>query len=170
MLKSIVTGLTAAVSIALLASPASGQDPTTDTKQFQVSIHVQRSCVLTVNDLSFGIVTSLTEAHAATATGKVTCTVVSPGQVTFDAGTGGGNLQTRRMKRTGSQETIEYNVYRNAAHTEILGDGTNGTVPIPIQPGDGELEVEFTVYGQTAANQTAVPGDFSSTITATFHF
>jgi spore coat protein U-like protein len=66
-------------------------------------------------------------------------------------------------------DTIDYNLYRDAAHTEILGDGSVGTFTIDSTSTGGADA--FNVYGLTAAGQNPKPvGDYTSTITATVSF
>jgi spore coat protein U-like protein len=149
----------------LSADSAAAQTATTT---FEVSIVIENSCTVAVNNLSFGSVTDLTPAIAATTTGSVTCTATAPVAVSFDAGDGGSStLATRQMASGGN--TINYNLYRNGAHTEILGDGTSGTFTIGLTSTGGADA--FTVYGQTVAAQSAKPvATYTTTITATVTF
>lgn len=159
-----------ALLIALLASMSlsvSAQQTATDT--FVVSITVENSCTVQVDDLNFGVVSDLTPTTSGLTNAIVDCTGIGPFTVSFDIGTGGGTLTTRQMAGPGGA-TIGYNIYRNAAHTEILGDGTSaGTFTISgTSTGNADT---FPVYGLTAANQNPKPiGDYTSTITATVTF
>jgi spore coat protein U-like protein len=65
--------------------------------------------------------------------------------------------------------TINYNLYRDVAHTQVLGNGTGSTFTIPLTSTGGADG--FSVYGLTAAAQGAKPAaTYSSTITATVTF
>jgi spore coat protein U-like protein len=148
----------------LLASPASAQTATTT---FLVSITVQNSCTVAVNALTFTTATDLTPAIDGATTGTVTCTGIAPVSISFDAGTGGGTLPgPRQMASTAPVATIDYNLYRDAAHTEVLGDGSPGTVTIDLTSTGGADA--FDVFGQTVAGQNPKPpSTYTSTITAT---
>ncbi|MFA7542212.1 MAG: spore coat U domain-containing protein [Lysobacterales bacterium] len=154
------------VSASLLGLLASGSLlAATATDTFEVSINVENSCTIAVNDLPFGTVDTLATSHDASTTGTVTCTGIAPVEIAFDAGTGGTSTLATRLMEQGAN-TIAYNLYRDAGHTEILGDGTGGTVTIDINS-SGSSDA-FTVYGLTAPSQNPKPvGSYASTVTAT---
>ncbi|MBB3060524.1 spore coat protein U-like protein [Microbulbifer rhizosphaerae] len=94
--------------------------------------------------------------------------------MSFDAGTGGTSTFATRQMDNGTN-TIDYNLYRDAAHTEILGDGdgdgdgSGGTFTITFTSTGGNDE--FDVFGRTDPGQNPKPtGTYSSTITATVTF
>jgi spore coat protein U-like protein len=165
MYKYAITSLALCVAVASSASPGLAQ---TDTDQFVVSITVDQDCFVSVDNLFFGAVTDLTPEISGATTGTVTCTAIAPVSVSFDPGTGGAStFATRQMESNG--ETVDYNLYADAAHTEILGDGTGGTVTIDFTSmGDHD---PFDIFGLTEANQGPKPrGTYTSIITATLTF
>lgn len=140
----------------------------TDDTTFVVSITVENDCLIAVNDLNFGTVNDLTPSISGATTGTVTCTGVAPVSVSFDAGTGGTSTFATRQMDDGT-DTIDYNLYRDPAHTEILGDGTGGTFTIDFSSTGGADP--FDVYGLTDPGQNPKPaGTYTSTITATVTF
>ncbi len=148
---------------ALLASAPLLAATATDT--FEVSIRLQNSCTIAVNDLEFGTVDTLATAHTASTTGTVTCTGIAPVSIAFDAGTGGTSTLANRQMEQGA-DTIDYNLYRDASHTEILGDGNAATLTIDINSTGGSDG--FTIHGMTAPSQNPKPvGYYASTVTAT---
>ena len=140
----------------------------TASDTFDVFIRVENDCTIVVDDLNFGTVNDLTPAIDGATTGTVTCTGVAPVSISFNPGTGGtSTYATRQMEL--ATNTIDYNLYRDAARTEILGDGTVGTVTIDFNS-TGGADV-FDIYGRTNAGQNPKPaGLYSSTITATVEF
>jgi spore coat protein U-like protein len=160
----VSTGAVVLVSL-VFAATATAQTASTT---FDVSITIENSCTVAVDDLSFGSVTDLTAAVPASTTGTVTCTATAPVAVSFDAGTGGTSTFAIRQMASGAN-TIDFNLYRDAPRTEILGDATGGTVTIGLTSTGGADG--FTVYGQTVAAQSAKPpSTYTSIITATVTF
>lgn len=148
----------------LFAGIASAQ---TATDQFVVSITVENDCTVQVDDLNFGTVVDLTPEIDADTTGTVSCTGIAPVSVSLDAGTGGAStFATRQME---GPDTIDYNLYRDPARTEILGDGSAGTFTIDFTSTGGADP--FEIYGRTESGQNPKPeGTYDSTITATVTF
>ncbi|MCX2780708.1 Csu type fimbrial protein [Microbulbifer thermotolerans] len=156
-----------ALSLSALLLSAAAFSATEDTT-FLVSITVENSCTISVNDLNFGTVNDLTPSISASTTGTVTCTGLAPVSVSFDAGTGGASTFATRQMDDGVN-TIDYNLYRDAANTEILGDGSGGTFTIDFTSTGGADA--FDVYGLTDPGQNPKPaGTYNSTITATATF
>jgi spore coat protein U-like protein len=155
-----------ALSLAFFSTPLLSQ--TADTT-FVVSITVENDCTISVNDLNFGTVNDLTPSISGATTGSVTCTGVAPVSISFDPGTGGASTFATRQMDDGGVNTIDYNLYRDVANTEILGDGTGGTFTIDFVSSGGADP--FDVYGLTdAAQNPKPPGVYDSTITATVTF
>lgn len=145
--------------------PASSQ---TATDAFEVRITLGNECTIAVDDMDFGLVTDLSTAHDTQVGGSVTCTGIAPISVEFDPGTGGSSTFTTRQLGLG-QETINYNLYRDAARTEILGDGTGGTFTIGFTSSAGADP--FTIYARTAGGQGPKPsGTYASDLVATVTF
>jgi len=165
MRKWSVSVAGAAAGLALLAGPAFGQ---TATDAFVVSITVQNACTIDVTDLGFGTTSDLSSSIPASTSGTVTCSGVNPVSISFDAGSGGSSSFATRQMELGA-DAIDYNLYRDAAHTEILGDGAGGTFTIDFTSSGGADP--FSVFGLTQAGQNPKPvGTYTSTIVATVTF
>lgn len=81
---------------------------------------------------------------------------------------GGGSYAQRTM--TKGADRLEYNLYTDAAHMMVWGDGTSGTV---VQSLTGFITLgatNYTVYGLMAAGQYPVAGTYDDTITVTVNF
>ena len=135
----------------------------TDDDQFTVSITIDNVCTVSVADMNFNTQTDITSSVTATANGNVDCTGAGPWAVDFSTG-GSGGFASRRMAN--GSNNIQYNLYRNSGHTDVLGDGTTGGTVVLNGTGDNG----FTIYGQTVANQTPPTGTYTDTITATVTF
>jgi spore coat protein U-like protein len=150
------TALAAALlAVAPLASAA------TDTDTMTVSITIENSCTVDAGDMTFGTQTSLATALTTTATVSVDCTNQGPITVAFD-----GDPSARQMDGP-SGATINYELHRDAARTEVLGSAAGQTLS---GTSTGGVQ-NFTVYGRVPAGQGAKPvGAYTDTVTATLTF
>lgn len=65
---------------------------------------------------------------------------------------------------------LEYNVYLDAAHSSVWGDGTGGTSQLgPVQPANG-ASTPVDVYGRIEPGQNARPGTYADTLVVTLVF
>lgn len=151
-----------ALAAALLAA-APLASAATDTDTMTVSITIENSCTVDAGDMAFGNQTSLSAAVTATATVSVDCTNQGAIDVAFS-----GDPDARQMTGPGAA-TINYELHRDAARTQVLGDGSSGSVTIN-GTSTGGVE-NYTVYGRVPAGQGAKPvGAYSDTVTATLTF
>jgi spore coat protein U-like protein len=90
-------------------------------------------------------------------------------RVKIDSGQNGSGFQPRQLLINSSltgTETLDYNLYRDPAHTEIWGDGSPPTV---IQEGvhnHGDKPT-FTIYGRIPPGQNIPPGYYTDTLRVT---
>ena len=98
------------------------------------------------------------------------CKGVGGASVTIDLSTGGsGTYAVRKMTRAGI-ETLDYNLYLNAARTQIWGNATGGTLHFGPFPPPNNVIVLVNIYGRIPAGQNQSPGNYTDTITATINF
>ena len=166
MHKSLLPTAIAASLFALAGSA----NAATATTTFGVTATVLKNCSVTASALAFGNYTPTTGAVNGTTTVGVRCTKNTSFSVALDKGTTTGGSITQRLLANGAN-ALQYNLYTDTAHTTLFGDGTTGTAPTGTGNGLGAgAAVNFTVYGQvpdSSANQDAVPGNYSDTITVT---
>ncbi|MGH8283885.1 MAG: spore coat protein U domain-containing protein [Gammaproteobacteria bacterium] len=80
-------------------------------------------------NLAFGNYDPLSSTGDATsATFTVSCTKNTTVTLTFSTGNSG--TYTTRFMTTTSTDQLNYNIYGDAAHTEVIGNGMNGTITI----------------------------------------
>lgn len=144
----------------------------TATTSFQVQAQVNTNCIVSANNLSFATPydgASGTPNDAAT-TISVRCTKDAPFTVRLDAGTVAGTSFAPRLMTNGT-DFMQYNIFRNAARTEVWGDTTASTFEVAgVGAGLGAPQaVVLDVYGQIPAGQTLLsPGLYTEpTITVT---
>jgi spore coat protein U-like protein len=138
------------------------------TVNFTVSATIADVCAIAATNMVFLNYNPVTGANnTATSTITTTCTVGSNPTISLTAGSS-GSFAARTMVSGGNQ--ITYNLYTDAAHTTVWGDGTGGTST--KQPGVSTgVPILTTVYGQiTPPIQVVATGAYSDTITATTNF
>lgn len=141
-----------------------------------VAAQVAVSCNASSSALAFGSYDpSRPTASDAQASISVTCTyLLSLGTATvayqITLSPGGGSYAQRRMSAGG--DNLRYNLYADAAATQIWGDGSAGTVTVSdsYQLGFGLLgskTVSYPVYGRVPAGQTVPAGAYADSVTVT---
>jgi spore coat protein U-like protein len=135
-------------------------------------------CTISATSLSFGTY-AITAGKTTTATMTVSCTKQAGDatmryQVLLDAG--GGTLPDRRL--AAGSNTLDYNIYRDAANASIWGTGVaptsvnSGLLHFGGVPVGGTVTQTFTAYGTIPAQSPTVnndkpPGTYTNTVTAT---
>ncbi len=133
-------------------------------------------CTATAGGLAFGVYNPLSgPANASTETLSVTCDAHGNGSasvspiVTLSTGLS-GSYASRKM--FSGVNPLNYNIYLSAAHNQIVGDGTGGSVvgsttPFVVVAGGSSVTVTWTLYGLIPASQNVLPGSYSDLITVT---
>jgi spore coat protein U-like protein len=127
------------------------------------------NCNISATNVSFGVY-SLISGSPTNFSGSLTltCTAGSgTGAYTIALSTGAdsGNYAGRNMTSGGNH--LPYQLYMNAAHTQIWGNGTGGSVvftgsdQVPKNGGTSNI----TVYGQIAAHQNVPLGSYVDSAT-----
>lgn len=116
------------------------------------------------NYTGFAPVTASTQIRV----GCLGAAVTVPVQLKLSAGNAYGYAPRRMVF---GANTLQYNLYLDAARTQVWGDGSGGTqfasTGILISLGT----YTYTVYGAIPAGQTAPPGNYGgATVTATLTF
>jgi spore coat protein U-like protein len=105
-----------------------------------------------------------TSATPADSTGTITYTCTSAALVTLSTG-GSATFNPRRM--SAGANTLNYNLYADAARTQIWGDFTAGTT---IRFAAAGSSVAMSVYGRVPSLQNVNAGSYIDTVTVTFFF
>ena len=148
----------------LLAAP--GAEATTATNTFTVQAVINAACNVSATTLNFGTYDPTSgSALNGTSTVSVYCTSGTPYATSLNVGTGGGSFVTRTIASGGN--TLNYNLYRDSARSQVWGDGS-GTTYTVAGTGSGLLTANsLTVYGDVASGQDKPPGTYTSIITVT---
>lgn len=128
------------------------------------------SCTASAGGVVFGTYTPLTPtALLASGSVAIACTGVTGNNgITIDLSTGAsGNYATRTLV---GASTLSYNLYLDAAYTQIWGNGTGGSVEGSVAVTNGHPNPTLTVYGAVAAGQDPLPGAYSDSITVSVNY
>jgi spore coat protein U-like protein len=79
-----------------------------------------------------------------------------------------GSYNPRYMLSGATVDQLDYNLYVDAAHTSIWGDGTGGTVTVS-RPFNNNRQ-RLSVHAQIPAQQNVTAGTYTDNITATVTF
>jgi spore coat protein U-like protein len=149
----------------LFAPAASAQ---TATGTFNVRITIQAECrVNSATDLDFGTTGVIAANIDQQSAISVQCTNSTPYDVGLNAGTGSGATVANRLMTGTSGATVAYNLYRDAARSQVWGN----TIGTDVVSGTGNGAVQtIPVYGRVAPQTTPAPGVYSDIITITVTF
>jgi spore coat protein U-like protein len=130
-----------------------------------VTAQAEANCTISTTSVAFGSydVFSATPRDA-NGTVQIDCTPRENIQVTLSSGS--SSVFSPRTLRSGSN-ILNYNLFRNAARTQIWGDGSAGT---STSSANNVRNTTLTVYGRVPAAQDAAVGNYADTIVATVIF
>jgi spore coat protein U-like protein len=96
--------------------------------------------------------------------GSMTYTCTSTALVFLSTGSSGNYTQRTMLSGTNS---LGYNLYTDAARTQVWGDLFNGGT---IQVAPAGVPATLSVYGRIPAGQNVATGSYTDSITVTFFF
>lgn len=131
----------------------------------------QAVCSVSSSGVAFGVYIPFSGA-AANGTGSVTVNCsqfFGAYSVALSSGlNSGGSFSNRRMG-TGAA-LLGYQLYMDAGHTAVWGDGTGGSVTVNSGTCFANCNTTYTVHGRIPARQTVSPGSYGDTILVTVTF
>ena len=130
-----------------------------------MTARAEASCTISTTSVAFGTYNVFSATpRDANGTVQINCTPREDIQVTLSRGS--SSSFNPRTLRSGTN-LLNYNLFRDAARTQIWGDGTAGTL---IVTGNNVRNTTVTVFGRVPASQDATVGNYSDTIVATVIF
>lgn len=137
---------------------------------FTVSARVDPDCSITTTPLNFPVVDAGLARVDVVSTGTIsaTCTQGAAYTLSLDEGQGfGGNPARREMKRDNGVGLLGYDLYVDAAHTQLWGDGSRGTVTVSGTGLGVTTRRNHTVYGVLPAQIVQLDGTYRDQVTVT---
>jgi spore coat protein U-like protein len=129
------------------------------------------SCTVSASSVAFGNYTADSPGVLdSTGTIMVTCTVVNANNpVTVALNTGASGTFTMRTMLSGV-DILNYNLYLDAGHSQIWGDGSGGSLLYSHNVTNGKPDFNVTVFGEIPALQDVAAGDYTDIITVSVSY
>jgi spore coat protein U-like protein len=130
------------------------------------------SCTVAVTGVTFGVYTPLqTTPLDINGAINIACTGVTGNNgITIDLSTGASNSYAPTRWLVSGTYTLGYNLYFDAAYTQVWGNGTGGSVEGGASIKRNSPKASLPVYGVIAAGQDPAPGSYSDALTVTVNY
>lgn len=137
-------------------------------------------CTVTSSGMAFGSYQPLTFAgklastdRTSDATISVACTAIANGgsySISLGPSAQGNSIMPRYLSHAGGGPGMAFNIFLDAAHTSVWGDGFTGAVLSgSIPPGDSSQS--HAVFGRVPAGQSQLrAGNYSGSLTLTISY
>lgn len=127
-------------------------------------------CSVSVPNISFG---SYDTVSAVSTVQHVTLTCSSPGadKGLISYSVGSGTYASRSLSSGTTADILQYNLYDDAAHTQVLGDGLSGTVLQQFKILGNAFSASLPIFAYLPGGQNVAPGIYTSapiTVTVTY--
>ena len=165
MLSKTTAGLRAGILCVAVVAATPALAATVGTT-LNVDATVTANCTVSSSAVSFGAVNPISGSNYDAAGGiTVTCTNGTGWVATSGVGAGSGATYAARRMTSGAN-LLNYNLYVDAARTNVWGDGSGTTFTI-ANSGTGAAQA-VNVYGRVPSGQTTVPpGAYADTVAVT---
>lgn len=124
-------------------------------------------CTVSSTGVSFGTY-DVFSGSPLDSTGTISFSCNGKEDVEIWLSTGGsGTFSPRRMS---GPDSLDYNLYLDAARTNIWGDGTSGTGEYTQDNVPKNTTISVTIYGKIPAGQDVSAGSYTDTLTLTINW
>jgi spore coat protein U-like protein len=128
------------------------------------------TCQISSQVLSFGTIEPLSSADITSIGGvNVNCSG-GPVSYTIHLSEGHGSM-AQRMMRSGSK-SLNYNLYTSNSYSNVLGDGTGGSLAINGFSTSSTSDSSYLVYGKVSniGLSTIAPGTYTDSVSVTIFY
>jgi spore coat protein U domain-containing protein, fimbrial subunit CupE1/2/3/6 len=125
-------------------------------------------CTISTTSVNFGSYDVFSSTPTDT-TGTVSVTCSGNADVTITLSKGGSATFSPRTLNSGT-DTLNYNLYRDAARTTIWGDGTGSTASYTQVGLPNNTAQNLTIYARIPAAQDVRAGTYTDSVTVTIDF
>ena len=158
--------LISALAAAALAAAPFAVSAKTLTNPMIARMNVDTSCRVFTEPLAFGNVNIFSGQVDAQATIRLRCGPAVAYAVAIDNGQHANGAQRRMSNGGGFFQYVNYQIYRNAARTQVWG-ATAATDVNGVTPANGD--VDLVAYGRVP-NSIVLPNDYTDVVTVTVTF
>ena len=125
------------------------------------------TCTVSTTTVNFGTY-DVFSAAPTDSTGAVTynCSLATTIRISLSKGSGSFTRRTL----VGSADSLDYNLFLNAARTTVWGNGTGQTQTYSANLPPNNQNVVVTIYGRIDASQDVRAGSYTDTITITIDY
>ncbi len=140
----------------------------TSTGSLPVSVIILENCTVAATPMTFAATSNVgTAAIDSSATISLTCTPNADFDVALNGGSNGVS-GVRNMKLSAGTELLPYEIYQDAARTQVWGNTAGVNTVAGTAPSGAST---MTAYGRIAATTPAASaGAYSDTVTVTVTF
>ena len=129
----------------------------------------EAACTLSATSVTFGTY-DVFQTSPSDSTGTITFRCgTSDKDIRITISAGSSSTFTLRTLRQ-SSENLGYNLFSDAARTQVWGDGTGGTWTYFLHNPQNNREMVLTVYGRISAGQDAAVGTYADTVVVTLEY
>ena len=125
-------------------------------------------CSISATSVSFGSYDVFASTPTDT-TGTVSFTCSGNADVTITLSKGASSSYNPRTLNGGA-DTLNYNLYKDAARTTVWGDGTGSTSTHTQTNVPNNTAQNLTIYGRIPASQDVRAGTYNDSVTVTIDF
>lgn len=119
------------------------------------------------SNINFGVYSVFGASVPATSGFQFTCTPPAIGLLTLSQGAAASYTPRHMPRTTAPAANLDYNLFMDAAHTIIWGDGTSGTQYLTFPSTPTNKTYAGTIFGNIPGGLDAPPGTYTDTIQAT---
>ena len=127
-------------------------------------------CTISTTSVSFGAYDVFASSPSdTTGTVSFTCNGTPNADITITLSKGGSSTFNPRTL-SGGTDTLNYNLYKDAARTTIWGDGTGSTATYTQAGVPNNTAQNLTIYARIPAAQDVSAGTYTDSVTVTIDF
>jgi spore coat protein U-like protein len=121
-------------------------------------------------NINFGSYSAFGASVAANSAFQINCTPPAIGLLTLSKGAANSYTPRSMPRTTPPAATLDYNLYMDAAHSIIWGDGTSGTQYLTFVSTPTNKIYAGSIFGYIPAGLDVAPGTYTDTIQATLNW
>lgn len=136
------------------------------TANMQASVNLAPACAISIDNVDLGV-TAYNYDKVSLGTMKTICSKGITGVIFLSAGNSANVRERYMVSDSNPGEKLKYDVIKPGKN-DIIGDGTNATVTIPVQ-GTGDMTTQFLSF-MVLRGQYVKAGSYYDNLTLTLNY